>query len=88
MITLSTADNALREVYLGVLANQLNTTINPLLARINQTTSDVWGKEIRKVAPYGINGGIGAGTEDGALPAASATNYAQFVLPLKNRNFR
>jgi len=84
MITLSTADNALREVYLGVLANQLNTTINPLLARINQTTSDVWGKEIRKVAPYGINGGIGAGTEDGALPTASATNYAQFVLPLKN----
>ncbi len=84
MITLSTADNALREVYLGVLANQLNTTINPLLARINQTTSDVWGKEIRKIAPYGINGGIGAGTEDGALPTASATNYAQFVLPLKN----
>ena len=84
MITLSTADNALKEVYLGVLANQLNTTINPLLSRINQTTSDVWGKEIRKVAPYGINGGIGAGTEDGALPTASATNYAQFVLPLKN----
>ena len=84
MITLSTADNALKEVYLGVLANQLNTTINPLLSKINQTTSDVWGKEIRKVAPYGINGGIGAGTEDGALPTASATNYAQFVLPLKN----
>ena len=84
MITLSTADNALKEVYLGVLANQLNTTINPLLSKINQTTSDVWGKEIRKVAPYGINGGIGAGTEDGNLPNASATNYAQFVLPLKN----
>ena len=84
MVTLATADNALKDVYLGVLSNQLNTTINPLLAKINQTTSDVWGKEIRKVAPYGINGGIGAGTEDGDLPNSAANNYAQFVLSLKN----
>ncbi|MBQ8424539.1 MAG: phage major capsid protein [Clostridia bacterium] len=84
MVTLSTADNALKEVYLGVVSNQLNTTINPLLARINQTSSDVWGKEIRKLAPYGINGGIGAGTEDGDLPVSAGNNYAQFVLPLKN----
>ena len=84
MVTLTTADSALKEVYLGVVSNQLNTNINPLLARINQTTSDVWGKEIRKLAPYGINGGIGAGTEDGDLPASAGNNYAQFVLPLKN----
>ena len=84
MVTLQTADNALKEVYLGVVANQLNTSINPLLARINQTTSDVWGKEIRKLAPYGINGGIGAGDEDGLLPNAAGNNYAQFVLELKN----
>ena len=84
MVTLQTADNALRDVYLGVVSNQLNTTINPLLARINQTTADVWGKEIRKIAPYGINGGIGAGTEDGDLPISAGNNYAQFVLPLKN----
>ena len=84
MVTLTTANNALKEVYLGVVSNQLNTAINPLLARINQTTSDVWGKEIIKVAPYGINGGIGAGTEDGDLPAAAGNNYAQFKLTLKN----
>ena len=84
MVTLTTANNALKEVYLGVLSNQLNTTINPLLARINQTTSDVWGKEIRKVAPYGINGGIGAGTETGDLPSSAENNYEQFVLSLKN----
>jgi hypothetical protein len=84
MVTLATADNALKEVYLGVVSNQLNTTINPLLAKINQTTSDVWGKEIRKIAPYGINGGIGAGTEDGELPTSAGNNYAQFVLSLKN----
>lgn len=84
MVTLQTADNALKEVYLGVVADQLNTSVNPLLAKINQTTSDVWGKEIRKMAPYGINGGIGAGDEDGALPTAAGNNYAQFVLELKN----
>ena len=84
MVSLSTADNALKEVYLGVLSNQLNTNINPLLARINQTTADVWGKEIRKVAPFGINGGIGAGTETGELPVSAENNYEQFVLSLKN----
>ncbi len=84
MVTLTTADSALKQVYLGVVSNQLNTNINPLLARINQTTSDVWGKEIRKLAPYGINGGIGAGSEDGTLPSSAGNNYAQFVLTLKN----
>lgn len=84
MVTLTTADSALKEVYLGVLSNQLNTSINPLLAKINQTTADVWGKEIRKLAPYGLNGGIGAGTEDGNLPSSAGNNYAQFVLTLKN----
>ncbi len=84
MVTLATADNALKEVYLGVVSEQLNTSINPLLAKIKQTTSDVWGKEIRKLAPYGLNGGIGAGSESGELPTAAGNNYAQFVLDLKN----
>lgn len=84
MVTLTTANNALKEVYLGVVSEQLNTNINPLLARIKQTTADVWGKEIRKLAPYGLNGGIGAGTEEGNLPTASGNTYAQFVLELKN----
>ena len=84
MVTLNNASNALKEVYLGVVSEQLNTGVNPLLARIKQTTADVWGKEIRKMAPYGLNGGIGAGTEDGNLPAAGGNNYVQFVLGLKN----
>lgn len=84
MVTLTNANNALKEVYLGVVSEQLNTGVNPLLARIKQTTADVWGKEIRKLAPYGLNGGIGAGTEDGNLPTAGGNNYVQFVLDLKN----
>jgi hypothetical protein len=84
MVTISSAENALKTLYLGVVADQLNTSVNPLLAKFHQTTSDVWGKEIRKLAPFGINGGIGAGTEDGTLPTAAQNNYAQFVLTLKN----
>ena len=84
MVTMTSADNALKTLYLGVITEQLNTSVNPFLAKIKQTTSDVWGKEIRKLAQYGINGGVGAGTEDGSLPAASGNNYEQFVLSLKN----
>ena len=84
MVTLSNADKALKEVYLGVVSDQLNTSVNPLLAKINQTTNDVWGSEIKKMAPFGINGGIGAGTETGDLPVAGGNNYEQFTLSLKN----
>lgn len=84
MITLQTADNALKDVYLGVVSDQLNTAANPLLAKIEQTTSDVWGNNIIKCAPYGVNGGIGAGSETGSLPVAGGNNYEKFTLELKN----
>lgn len=84
MVTISNADKALKTFYLGVLADQLNLGINPLLAKIGQTSSDVWGKEIKKLAPYGINGGIGSGEETDTLPVSGGNNYAQFTLTLKN----
>lgn len=84
MVTLSNADKALKTFYLGVLADQLNVGVNPLLAKIGQTGADVWGKEVRKLAPYGINGGIGSGSETDPLPASGGNNYAQFTLTLKN----
>ena len=84
MVTINNAENALKTVYLGAVTELLNTKVNPLLAKIEQTASDVWGKEIRKAAKYGLNGGIGAGDEDGNLPTASSTSYLQFVTTLKN----
>lgn len=84
MVTLNTAESALKNVYLGVVANQLNVNANPLLAKIKHSSKDVWGKEVRKLAPYGINGGIGAGSETDALPTSSANGYVQFVAELKN----
>lgn len=84
MVTLTSADNALKKIYLDVVSNQLNDKVNPLLTKIEQTTADVYGKEIIKLAPFGINGGIGAGTEDGALPTSAGNNYVKFVTELKN----
>ncbi len=84
MVTLTSADNALKSLYLGVVSEQLNTAVNPLLAQIRQSTADVWGKEVRRLAQYGVNGGIGAGTEEGDLPSAAGNNYEQFVTTLKN----
>ncbi len=84
MITLTTADNALKTVYLGVIGNQLNIGANPLLTKIKQTTNNVYGNEVRKATSYGISGGVTAGTEDGALPGAYNKGYEQFVATLKN----
>lgn len=84
MVTTTSADKALKTLYLGAVTEQLNTEINPFLAKIKQSTADVWGKEIRRVARYGINGGIGAGSETGDLPTAAGNNYEQFVSTLKN----
>lgn len=83
-VTLTSADSALKSVYLDVISEQLDSRINPFYAAIQKSTNDVWGKEVRKLAVYGINGGIGAGTEDGNLPEARGNNYAQFVSTLKN----
>ena len=83
-VTLNNADKALKTYYLDAVAEQLNQNTNPLFSAIGQTTDDVWGKEIKKLAIYGMNGGIGAGTEDGELPESAGNNYEQFVLTLKN----
>ncbi|MBQ8522776.1 MAG: phage major capsid protein [Clostridia bacterium] len=84
MISLTTAESALKDAYLNAVSNQLNTNANPLLAKIKQSSADVYGKNIIKMAPIGLNGGVGAGDEVGALPTAKSNRYAQFKTTLKN----
>ena len=84
MIDLTSAQNALKDAYLSAVSNVLNTKTNPLFAKIKQSTNDVYGRQIIKVAPIGINGGIGAGTETGELPTAKGNNYVQLKTTLKN----
>ena len=81
---MTTADQALKTVYLGAISQQMNTEVNPLLAKIKQSTEDVWGKDVKRLVQYGVNGGVGAGTETGGLPAAGGNNYKQLTTTLKN----
>ena len=83
-VNLTNADSALKTYYLDAVSEQLNNNANPFLAQIKKTTDDVWGKEVRKLAIHGINGGIGAGSEDGDLPPAKGNHYSQFTATLKN----
>ena len=77
MVTLSSAQNALKSVYLDVLAEQLNINSNALMSKIKQTSKDVYGKEIIKLAPFGLNGGICASSETGNLPESAGHKYLQ-----------
>ncbi len=81
---LSNADSALKTVYLEALNQQLNEGVSPFLAAIEKTSNHVWGKEVSKTVIYGINGGIGAGNEDGTLPMANGNSYAKLTTTLKN----
>lgn len=46
MISLQTAENALKQFYLDVISNQLNN-VDGFLSMVEKTTRDVFGKEIR-----------------------------------------
>lgn len=84
MITISNASDALKTIYLGVIAEQLNTKINPFLAAVERTSNNVFGKEVKKLVTYGVNGGITSGTETGALPKAQGNSYVTLTTDLKN----
>ena len=83
-VTLNSADNALKTVYLDAVSEQLNDYVNPFFSAIEKNSNDVWGKEIKKLVTFGVNGGIGAGDEDGALPKIAGNTYTQFTSTLKN----
>ena len=84
MVTMTTAENALKSFYLDAVSDSLNFKVNPFLAQIKQSTAEVMGKDVRKAVRFGLNGAIGAGTETGALPEAAGGKYAQLVSTLKN----
>ena len=84
MVTMTTAQSALKDIYLDVVSNQLNTKTNVLFNQFKQTTADVYGRDVQKLVPYGVNGGVGAGDEGGALPSSEGNSYLNFTSSLKN----
>ena len=84
MITIQTADNALKSFYLDAVTEALDLKANPLLAQIQKTSANVVGKDVKKLVRLGMSGGISAGTETGALPTASEAEKVVFTSTLKN----
>ncbi len=84
MITIETADNALKSFYLDAVTEALDLKANPLLAQIQRSTADVVGKDVKKLVKYGVNGGISAGSETGNLPTSSQSDRVCFTSTLKN----
>ena len=62
MVTTQSADSVLKSYYLDAVAQQLDLKTNPLLAAIERTTSDVWGKDVKKPVIFGVHGGVSAGS--------------------------
>ena len=84
MVTLQTADKALKNFYLDAITKEIDTKVSPFLAKIEKTSANVMGKGVSKIIKVGINGGIGAGTETGDLPASGDSDYITLNAPLKN----
>ncbi len=83
-VNLTNADSVLKSYYIDAICEHLNNKINPFFAAIKHSTEHVYGKEVRRASVHGLNGGIGAGTEDGSLPLAYGNKYSQMVATLKN----
>ena len=60
-MVLSNIENALKNVYLNVMADELNT-LDAFISKVEKTTRDVWGKEIR--VPYLFQDGYVVAVEE------------------------
>ena len=84
MVTLNSADSALKSFYLDGVAEALNMKTNPFLANIERTSANVSGKDVKMAVRKSHSAGVGAGTETGDLPSASASQFVEFTTGLKN----
>ncbi len=84
MVTLQTADKALKTFYLDAVTEQIDGKISPFLSMIEKSSAYVTGKGVTKVIRTGLGGGIAAGTEDGDLPTAKNNEYITLNATLKN----
>jgi len=85
-LSMSEIGNLLKVSYGGVLPNQVNTKAGPWQKKLDRNTDFiVGGEKIEKLAPYGINGGVGAFNETGSLPGTSKQQTAKFTAYVKNQ---
>ena len=84
-LTLSTADEVLKEDYKGPIREQLNN--NPfLLTQVESNTDDIVGRHAVVPIHTTRTTGVGARPEGGTLPTAGAQGYKDVRVPLR-RNY-
>lgn len=84
-VTMQTVETALKTVYKGPIVDQINTEADPFIDKIHKDTSRVnVNNEIVRAAEVGLNGGFGAGTETGELPAPGENIYKNLKSTTKN----
>ncbi len=84
MVTLQTADSALKTFYLDAVTKEIDEKGSAFYAMIEKTSANVVGKSVTKVVKTGMSGGVGAGLEDGTLPKGDNGEYVALTAPLKN----
>ena len=83
MITTATAENALKNIYLDTVINDINKKTNPFLTMIEENSRIASGKNATVNIRYG-KAAVGAGTETGDLPVGDGEKSIELSVPLKN----
>ena len=83
MITTATAENALKNIYLDTVINDINKKTNPFLTMIEENTRTASGKNATVNIRCG-EAAVGTGTETGDLPVGDGEKSIEISVPLKN----
>jgi hypothetical protein len=83
MITVATAENALKNIYLDTVINDINKKTNPFLTMVEENVRIASGKDAKISIRSGASA-VGAGTETGDLPVTSGDKQVSVSVPLKN----
>ena len=84
MVSLQSAENALKSFYLDAVKDSIDMKTSPFLAKVEQSSADVYGKDVKKVIRVGFHGGVVSGSETGDLPKSDAARYIKLNASLKN----
>tara|TARA_R110002126_G_scaffold76632_2_gene191321 strand:- start:904 stop:2133 length:1230 start_codon:yes stop_codon:yes gene_type:complete len=80
-VTTTTAANALKDVYLPVIREMLNNSVE-FLRQAGTNTQDIEGKNAVLSLHMKRNSGVGARAEGGTLPTAGSQSYAEQRIPV------
>ena len=85
MVNMNTVSSALKNFYIMPLREDINLKADAFASRIMRTESNIVGyNKIVRAALVGANGGAGAGSETGALPASGENQYVNLESDTKN----